>query len=99
MSTSQYKNPSSMKQFRLLGWGSAVLALVLGYLFWIVSKQWWTPSLIIFGLLFAVIIFGNLFLAAKKKAYDLYLAALLALVSPALVIFVAFGFFFSGPPS
>lgn len=99
MSTSQSRNPSSIKLFRLLGWGSAIFALVLGYLFWIVSKHWWTPSLIIFGLLFAVIIFGNCYLAAKKKAYDLYLAALLALVSPALVIFIAFGFFFSGPPS
>lgn len=87
---------TTLKQTRLLGWGAAVLALILGYAFWIVSRQWWTPSLVIFGIAFAAICIGNCYLATKNKAYDLYLAALVSIAAPAIVIFVAFGFFFSG---
>lgn len=84
---------------RLIGWGATVVAFVLGYVFWIVSREWWVPSLIIFGALFVAIFGLNCYLAKKNRAPDLYLAAALAILVPAIVIFVAFGFFFSGPPS
>ena len=90
---------SPLQRPRLVGWGATAAALLLGYVFWIVSRQWWVPSLIVFGLLFAAITGLNCYLAAKSRAWDLWLAALVALLAPAIVIFVAFGFFFSGPPS
>lgn len=84
---------------RLIGWGATVVAFLLGYVFWIVSREWWVPSLIVFGALFVAIFGLNCYLAMKNKAYDLYFAAALTILAPAIVIFVAFGFFFSGPPS
>lgn len=97
MPTQSKTSTSSPKQARCIGWSSVIVALVLGYIFWIISKQWWTPSVVIFGALFLSICVGNCYLATKTKAYDLYLAAVLSLAAPLIVIFFAFGFFFSGP--
>ena len=99
MYSQKSEHSSSLKQIRLFGWASAIVALALGYLFSIVSQHWWTPSLVIFGILFLAICIGNCYAAAKHKAYDLYFAAILSLAAPAIVIFFAFGFFFSGPPA
>lgn len=93
------KHTSRSMKYRLFGWASVIVAFVLGYLFWIVSRHWWTPSLVIFGILFVAICIGNCYAAAKFKVYDLYFAAILSLAAPAIVIFVAFGFAFSGPPA
>ncbi|MFD5868954.1 hypothetical protein ACFWGD_10150 [Corynebacterium sp. NPDC060344] len=99
MKTSTSQRPTAFERPRLWGWGATVIAFLLGYVFWIVSKEWWLPSLIIFGLLFVAICGFNVYLAIKTKAFDLIVAAALSLLAPAIVIFVAFGFFFSGPLS
>lgn len=59
------------------------------------SREWWTPSLIVFGILFVAIVGLNCRLAITHRAYDLFLAALLSLLAPVIVIVIAFGFFFS----
>lgn len=95
MTVRNRNHPGFSRRARLIGWSATVVAFILGYLFWIVSREWWTPSLILFGILFLGIVALNCHLAVTHKAYDLFLAALLSLLAPAIVITIAFGFFFS----
>lgn len=88
-------SPPNPGKARRIGWGATVVAFILGYLFWLVSREWWTPSLIVFGILFAAIVGLTCRLAITHRAYDLFLAALLSLLAPVIVIVIAFGFFFS----
>lgn len=84
---------------RFMGWGLTIIAFIVGYLFWIVGRQWWWPTVIATGILLAAICTFNSYLGYKTKKYDLFIAALLTVLAPAIVITIAFGFFFSGPPS
>lgn len=90
---------TQMKSPRLLGWGAMVVAFIVSYLFWIISKQLWWPTVVITCITLASICVLNCYLAHKTKKYDLYIAALLSVLAPAIIITIAFGFFFSGPPS
>ena len=69
-------SPPNPGKARRIGWGATVVAFILGYLFWLVSREWWTPSLIVFGILFAAIVGLTCRLAITHRAYDLFLAAL-----------------------
>lgn len=86
-----------MKSARLLGWGATFTAFVGSYLLWTIGKDWWWPSAAITGTAIGTICVLNCYLAHKTKKYDLYIAALLSVLSPVLIITIAFGFFFSGP--
>lgn len=76
-----------------------MVAFVVGYLMWIVGRTWWWPSVIVAGIVLLAIFAVDCYLAFKTKKYDLYAAALLAVLAPAVVISISFGFFFSGAPS
>lgn len=83
---------------RLIGWGLTVLAYVVGYLFWIIGRDWWWPAVIVTCAVLVGVFAANCYLAVTRKKYDLFLAALLAVAAPFVVIAVAFGCCFSGPP-
>lgn len=85
-----------LRKPRQFGWGATAAAFVVAYVFWIVARHVWIPSVALTGLLLALAAGFNIYLAVKTKAYDLYLSAALAVLSPAIVIFVAFGVGFSG---
>lgn len=38
---------AQMKSPRLLGWGAMVAAFIVSYLFWIIGKQLWWPTVVI----------------------------------------------------
>ena len=90
---------SQVKSARLLGWGATFAAFVGSYLLWTIGQSWWWPSVAITGTAIAAICVLNCYLAHKTKKYDLYVAALLSVLSPVFIIAIAFGFFFSGPPT
>ena len=90
---------AQVKSARLLGWGTTFAAFLGSYLLWTIGKDWWWPSVAITGTAIATICALNYYLAHKTKKYDLYVAALLSALSPVLIITIAFGFFFSGPPT
>lgn len=84
---------------RFLGSTSTAAAFVIGYLFWILSRDWWWPTLITTIVLLVSIFVLDFYLAYKYRKFVLYFAGILTLLAPAVVIVVSFGFFFSGPPS
>ncbi|MCG7232278.1 hypothetical protein [Corynebacterium propinquum] len=90
---------SQVKSARLLGWSATIAAFVGSYLLWTIGQNWWLPSVAITGTAIAAICALNCYLAHTTKKYDLYIAALLSALSPVLIITIAFGFFFSGPPT
>ncbi|SES15796.1 hypothetical protein CCYS_12490 [Corynebacterium cystitidis DSM 20524] len=96
---SAHQDLSYLRSARLLGWGAMAVAFVSSYLFWIIGRQWWWPSVVITSLVLVAICVLNCYLAHKARKYDLYIAAFLTVLSPVIIITIAFGFFFSGPPS
>ncbi|WP_290224542.1 hypothetical protein [Corynebacterium confusum] len=97
--SSKPSDSAMLRSPRLIGWGLVAVAFVVGYLMWIVGRTWWWPSVIVAGIVLLAICAVDCYLAFKTKKYDLYAAALLAVLAPAVVISISFGFFFSGPPS
>lgn len=92
-------NTTKLRHPRAIGWSATAIAFVLGYLLWLTPREWENGSFIFVGVLLVTICALNCYLGAKTKSFDLFLAAALSLLAPGIVIFVAFGFFFSGPTS
>lgn len=92
-------NSWALKRPRKLGWSATALAFIISYLMLLVPYGFWEATVAFTCVALGSIFLLNCYLASKSKKYDLFFAALLAPAAPVIVLFFAFAFFFSGPPS
>lgn len=80
---------AALRHPRKSGWGLTALAVIAAYAQMLLPYRWSNATVIILGTMLVAAFAAICYLAAKSKSADLWLAAVMALASPALATIIA----------